>query len=110
MKIIRGGDYSKVEPLYRFTCWRCDAEWECFKSECTESYVGESLFDGSIYEYKYKCPCCEALIAGHKVKRVEPDPDECPCNKRCSPNDRAACCGCTDYWEWRNRHKDEHYS
>jgi len=105
MKIIRGGDYSRIEPLYRFTCWRCGAVWECFKSECIESYVGESLFEGAVYDYKYKCPCCETLIAGQEVERKpEPDPDACPCDtQHCSPDDRASCCGCPDYWEWRRR-------
>lgn len=67
MEIIREGDISRLEPVYRFECPICGCIYEAVKSECRPVIVGYNYNEDE--EYYYKCPTCEYEVAG-KTKRI----------------------------------------
>ena len=77
MKIIREGDKSGTDPVYRFNCYKCGCIWECHQSECQqykptkEDYLryGKVVYVDKLYQYK--CPCCEHLTTGESVHDIE---------------------------------------
>ena len=77
MNIIREGDYSGTDPVYRFNCYKCGCIWECHQSECTEYKPTKEdylLYGRIVYVdklYQYKCPCCEHLTTGENVHDID---------------------------------------
>ena len=76
MNIIRDGDKDRLDPIYRFVCYRCGCIWECHQSECLSAKIRKEdyLFYGGSYVdkiYKYKCPCCESVATGESVHDIE---------------------------------------
>ena len=67
MNIIREGDKSGLDPIYRFHCWGCECIWECHKSECIKNDFDKDFLPS----YQYKCPCCERLTTGESVHDIE---------------------------------------
>lgn len=67
MNIIREGDYSGTDPVYRFNCYKCGCIWECHQSECIKNNFDKNFLP----LYQYKCPCCEHLATGENVHDID---------------------------------------
>ena len=65
MDIIKEGDISRLDPVYRFECPKCGCIYEAVKSECRPVRMD---YNGDV-GYYYKCPTCEYDVAG-KTKRI----------------------------------------
>ena len=76
INIIREGDKDRLDPIYRFHCYKCGCIWECHRSKCKKHKPTETahlIYSGAFLDklYQYKCPCCKAVTIGEDVHDIE---------------------------------------
>lgn len=61
MKILKEGDKSRLDPVFRFECEKCGCVFEANRSECTSKY---HMLDGSGIIQLCECPVCKCNVEG----------------------------------------------
>lgn len=94
------GKLSQTNDEWRKTC--SAEEFALFLSDVM--WYGEQCATEGVLCENCKCPWCEGIINWLKQPHTPQKQDDYPCNvKGCSLETRQACCGCPDYFKWKER-------